>query len=89
MHSIKHKVSPLHEQLLVQDHASEATTYMPSASTHNGGGRTAMRTVKGSPLNAADLRIDGLLESKLSETIPVRPEHRDLLNKSSKADLLG
>lgn len=62
---------------------------MPSASTHNGGGRTAMRTVKGSPLNAADLRIDGLLESKLSETIPVRPEHRDLLNKSSKADLIG
>lgn len=40
-----------------------------------------------SPRHVTDLRIDNLLESKLSETIPVRPEHKDLMEKRSKVNL--
>ena len=66
MHSIKHKVSPLHEPLFA-DHAVHET-YLPSASNINGNGRTQLPI---NQKNNTDLRIDSFLESKMSETIPV------------------
>ena len=91
LHSIKHKVSPLHEQLLVQDQHGGVDTnqHMAAASAQNRNGKgTGLRTtVRGSPRNPADMQVEGPLESKLSETIPVRPEHKDLLSKKSKVNL--